>query len=53
MSTSSEEKSFARSLWLASGLPSDVLSRLKLSDKPDPSVDSSFRIGTAAQVSLL
>lgn len=41
----------AKSLWEGSGLPADALERLHLSEHPDPAVDSSFRLGTAAQVS--
>ena len=43
----------ASSLWTVSDLPSTVLSRLRLGSEPDPSVNSSFRLGTAAQVRVL
>jgi hypothetical protein len=46
-----DKKSFAWLLWLANGLPPEALSALKLNGKPDPAVSSSFKIGTAAQVS--
>ncbi|CCL98720.1 uncharacterized protein FIBRA_00725 [Fibroporia radiculosa] len=42
----------ARPLWHALDLPSESLSRLHLSRDPDPAVDSSFKLGTAAQASL-
>ncbi|KAI0088522.1 CoA-transferase family III domain-containing protein [Irpex rosettiformis] len=39
-------------LWKLAGLPAGKLSRLNLSMNPDPAVDSSFRLGTAAQTSI-
>lgn len=43
----------AEQLWLKSGLPAEFLSHLKLSDDPDGVVNSSFKLGSAAQVCLL
>lgn len=40
----------AEILWKANGLSEESLSRLLLSKNPDPSVDSSLKLGTAAQV---
>lgn len=40
----------AESLWKAAGLPGSSLQKLKLTSSPDPAVNSSFRLGTAAQV---
>ena len=40
----------AKSIWLRQGLPPDDLQNLYLTEAPDPSVDSSFKLGTAAQV---
>ena len=37
-------------LWRSFDLPVEFLSHLHLSEQPDPAVDSSFKIGTAAQV---
>lgn len=37
-------------LWEGAGLTPEPLSRLVLSENPDPSIDSSFKLGTAAQV---
>jgi hypothetical protein len=42
----------AKSVWLRQGLPPDDLQNLYLTEAPDPSVDSSFKLGTAAQVLL-
>ncbi|KAI0072040.1 CoA-transferase family III [Panus rudis PR-1116 ss-1] len=39
----------AQKLWEAVGLPPEPLSRLVLSEKPDPAVNSSFKLGSAAQ----
>jgi hypothetical protein len=39
-----------RKLWLASDLPIAALSRLKLSGDADSAINSSFRLGVAAQV---
>lgn len=38
-------------IWLANGLPRETLSHLKLSDCPDTAINSSFKLGSAAQVS--
>lgn len=46
------QTSFAQALWLANGFPAEYLSGLKLSERPDPTVDSSFKLGTAAQVAF-
>ncbi len=40
----------AKTLWEVTELPNDPLTRLILSENPDPSVDSSSKLGTAAQV---
>lgn len=41
----------AAALWRALDLPITFLQRnLTLSERPDPSVNSSFKLGTAAQV---
>jgi hypothetical protein len=40
----------AKSVWVKQGLPPDDLQNLRLTEAPDPSVDSSFKLGTAAQV---
>ena len=40
----------AEALWRSLALPVEAVSRLHLTTKPDPVVDSSFKIGTAAQV---
>ncbi|KAG0704829.1 CoA-transferase family III [Suillus ampliporus] len=42
----------ATSLWLANGLPQEMLSHLKLSDCPDTAINSSFKLGSAAQTSI-
>ncbi|KZT00500.1 CoA-transferase family III [Laetiporus sulphureus 93-53] len=42
----------AKSLWQAQGLPSESLSHLLLTPKPDPAVNSSFKLGTAAQTAI-
>ncbi|RPD56143.1 CoA-transferase family III [Lentinus tigrinus ALCF2SS1-7] len=42
----------ADALWRSLRLPEEVLSRLRLSEHPDPIVDSSFKLGTAAQTSI-
>lgn len=47
-----EHLAAAKQLWDSLGLPADVLSHLHLTSDPDPAVDSSFKIGTAAQVSV-
>lgn len=45
----------ANTLWEGVDLPNEPLERLTLSQepRPDPSIDSSFKLGTAAQVSHL
>ena len=40
----------ARALWVSAGLPERFLQHLHLSESADPSVNSSFKLGTAAQV---
>lgn len=40
----------AKTQWVRQGLPPDDLENLWLTEMPDPSVDSSFKLGTAAQV---
>ncbi|EIW81119.1 CoA-transferase family III [Coniophora puteana RWD-64-598 SS2] len=53
MSTSpSDSLAPARAVWLANGLPEDLLSHLRLSEHPDPAIPSSFRLGSAAQTSI-
>ncbi|OBZ71633.1 Formyl-CoA:oxalate CoA-transferase [Grifola frondosa] len=42
----------AEKLWTAQGLPSDALPFLRLSEKPDPAVNSSFALGTVAQTAI-
>ncbi|KAF7346039.1 hypothetical protein MSAN_01829900 [Mycena sanguinolenta] len=42
----------ARSLWLASGLPVQFLSRLHLSSHPDSAINSSFKLGSIAQTAI-
>ncbi|KAI0718214.1 CoA-transferase family III [Cerioporus squamosus] len=42
----------AEALWRHLRLPTEALSRLQLSEEPDPIVDSSFKLGTAAQTSI-
>jgi hypothetical protein len=41
----------ATSLWLANDLPREILSHLKLRGCPDTAINSSFKLGSAAQVS--
>jgi hypothetical protein len=40
----------AKNVWVRLGLPPDDLENLWLTEVPDPSVNSSFKLGTAAQV---
>jgi hypothetical protein len=40
----------AKTVWVRLGLPPDDLENLRLTEAPDPSVNSSFKLGTAAQV---
>ncbi|OSX61155.1 hypothetical protein POSPLADRAFT_1146724 [Postia placenta MAD-698-R-SB12] len=42
----------ASELWKALDLPTEVLSHLHLSPVPDPAVNSSFKLGTAAQTAI-
>ncbi|EJC97965.1 CoA-transferase family III [Fomitiporia mediterranea MF3/22] len=42
----------ARKIWTEAGLPDEFLENLHLGDTPDPSVNSSFRLGTAAQTTI-
>ncbi|KAI0642994.1 CoA-transferase family III [Trametes meyenii] len=42
----------AEALWRSLRLPAESLSHLLLSEQPDPSVNSSFRIGTVAQTTI-
>ena len=44
-------KAAAEALWKYHGLPVSWFPRLRLSEAPDPAVNSSFKLGTAAQVS--
>lgn len=41
----------AEVLWRSLRLPADAISRLRLTEQPDPIVNSSFLLGTAAQAS--
>jgi len=40
----------AKTVWVRVGLPPDDIENLWLSEAPDPTVNSSFHLGTAAQV---
>ncbi len=40
----------AEALWPSLALPVEAVSRLQLTPQPDPAVDSTFKLGTAAQV---
>lgn len=42
----------ATSLWLANDLPREILSHLKLRGSPDTAINSSFKLGSAAQISI-
>ncbi|TFK69531.1 CoA-transferase family III [Pluteus cervinus] len=42
----------ARNLWLNNGLPEDQLSHLKFTGSPESAVNSTFRLGVAAQASV-
>ena len=42
----------AEALWRSLQLPIEAIYRLHLSDHPDPIVNSSFKLGTAAQECL-
>ncbi|KAH8978100.1 CoA-transferase family III [Lactarius akahatsu] len=42
----------AKSIWVRQGLPPDDIQNLHLSEAPDPSVDSSLKLGTAAQSAI-
>ncbi|KAH9950632.1 CoA-transferase family III [Amylocystis lapponica] len=46
------ELAIAEALWTAMKLSPQALSRLVLSKTPDPAVNSSFKLGTAAQTSI-
>ena len=39
----------AKNLWQSLDLPPESLSRLHLTENPDPAVNSSFKLGTVAQ----
>ncbi|TFK39068.1 CoA-transferase family III domain-containing protein [Crucibulum laeve] len=41
-----------RALWLAHGLPEDFLTHLKFTGDADSAINSSFRLGTAAQAAI-
>jgi hypothetical protein len=41
----------AKNVWVRQGLPPDDIENLWLTEAPDPSVNSNFKLGTAAQVS--
>ena len=41
----------SRELWNELGLPEDFLHNLVLSEEPDPAINSSFKLGSIAQVS--
>jgi hypothetical protein len=40
----------AKTVWVRLGLPPDDIENLWLTEAPDPFVNSSFKLGTAAQV---
>ncbi|GJE97680.1 CoA-transferase family III [Phanerochaete sordida] len=42
----------AEALWKANGLPASWLSRLHLTENPDPAVNSSFKLGSVAQTTI-
>ncbi|KAI0279613.1 CoA-transferase family III domain-containing protein [Russula aff. rugulosa BPL654] len=42
----------AKTVWVRLGLPPDDLENLRLTEVPDPSVNSSFKLGTAAQTAI-
>ncbi|KAL1950037.1 hypothetical protein VTO73DRAFT_5159 [Trametes versicolor] len=42
----------AEALWRSLRLPADAISRLRLTEQPDPVVNSSFLLGTAAQTAI-
>lgn len=52
MSYTSQSGDQVASLWLANDLPPEILSHLKLSGCPDTAIDSSFKLGNAAQTSI-
>ncbi|GAW01051.1 hypothetical protein LENED_002621 [Lentinula edodes] len=54
MPSISNERIPARDLWLSTGggLPEDALSSLTLSKEPDCAINSSFKIGSAAQTTI-
>ncbi|KAI9064626.1 CoA-transferase family III [Trametes sanguinea] len=42
----------AEALWHSLRLPADALPRLRLTERPDPAVNSSFKLGTATQTAI-
>lgn len=52
MTHTSQSCDQATSLWLANELPREILSHLKLGDCPDSAINSSFKLGSAAQTSI-
>ena len=52
MPQTSDIPSELRSIWISNGLPESFLGHLKLSGNPDTAIQSSFRLGLAAQVCL-
>ena len=42
----------AKSIWVRLGLPPDDIENLRLTEAPDPFVNSSFKLGGAAQVCI-
>ncbi|OSD02387.1 CoA-transferase family III [Trametes coccinea BRFM310] len=42
----------AEALWRSLRLPAEALTRLHLTERPDPAVNSSFKLGTAAQTAI-
>jgi hypothetical protein len=48
-----EAMAAARTLWIAAGMPSSFLPRLKLSGHPNSAINSSFKLGHIAQVPYL
>ncbi|KAI0298136.1 CoA-transferase family III [Multifurca ochricompacta] len=42
----------AKTVWVRQGLPPDDIQNLRLTEAPDPSVNSSFKLGTAAQSAI-
>lgn len=52
MSYTSQSYDQATSLWLANDLPPEILSHLKLRGCPETAINSSFKLGSAAQISI-